>query len=158
MDPVFATLRAASGLRRPNRGYSETETGSDLALEFGPDEFGPGDNSASFNMSPPVYSSRDFPRWIVERNGLKRMYEGDKVEIIGSVCQEQSFVTCCFMNTLKFSFASPYIHVWYNTRYTGVCIDTLFLLTGTGKGPGNMPTHPQIAYFTDIWSNPQTMW
>ena len=62
MDPVFATLRAASGLRRPNRGYSETETGSDLALEFGPDEFGPGDNSASFNMSPPVYSSRDFPR------------------------------------------------------------------------------------------------
>ena len=61
MDPVFATLRAASGLRRPNRGYSETGSETDQALDFNPDEYGYGDAS-SYNMSP-SYSSRDFPRW-----------------------------------------------------------------------------------------------
>ena len=75
MDPVFATLRAASGLRRPgNRGYSETGSETEHTLDFNPDEYGDnsahavdynpddyGDSSASYNM-PPSYSSRDFPR------------------------------------------------------------------------------------------------
>ena len=128
MDPVFATLRAASGLRRPNRGYSET--GSDLALEFGPDEYG--DNSASLNMSP-VYSSRDFPRWNVKRKGLKRTHEGDKVEIIDSAQSTHLFpgvlwtvIHTKFSSALNHSCLIWHLHVWFQRVFS----DALFFPNG----------------------------
>lgn len=101
MDPVFATLRAASSMRRPK---GQSESGSEHTLDLNPDEYG--DYSAASYDMPQSYSSRDFPRWKFETDGFtNRTYKGDKVEHIQNECvyATQQKVTNYLLHPLNIS-------------------------------------------------------
>lgn len=61
MDPVFATLRAASAKRRPNQRYYSYDS-EQLHMIPDHDEYGDGSASFDYDLSPSPYSNQDeFP-------------------------------------------------------------------------------------------------